>query len=893
MQKLLADILAVLAMTMDDQKENSLKYKLQGTIDDLESWGHDFVRNLSGEVAAEHTRRVEALEAAAGDDMTDSPKQVEEDDLLELVKHIVPFHMKHNAEPDACDLLMEMGRPEDIIDQVDYSVFSKHQRVYLYLSACAKYVPEPDNSRLRRTVLEVQRRAKQWASALVIALGLHDMEAAKSVFLECGTPAMRRQLAFILARHGAIGAADIAEAAGTIGCDDDEVESLKQIASNQKLAEFFTQASRELELTEPMDPKEIIRPPSSSTASSMPRAFDNARHNLSLSFINAFANCGYGANDALLAKEDNKWIFKHKEQDMMSATAALGLTMLWDVDALSVIDKFIYSNEAYIRAGALLAIGAVNATVRSEMDPAFALIQEHLTSAENVKPCVKVGALFGLGLAYAGTGRDDLCDFLLEYMNDGSAGVEVQAIAALALGLVFCGCGNCRAVEEILGFLAVMDDTLLTSPHTRYFCLALGIVFLGTGPDCDNALTAIAAMPEEVRDYASVSIETCAYAGTGNMFMVQKYLGYIADCVRKATEKAEARTAAKAEAEAERAGGNNAASPAAGAGAAVPGPSGARSALISQLRRMGIIAGSPEGSESAEGGAAAAAAGDKKDDEPKSPDEVLPAQGVAVLGIALTVMGEDIGDEMVTRALDHVLQYGDPQTRRAVPLALAMLSVSNPRIAIVDTLVRLCHDSDSDVAGAAILSLGLVAAGTKNSRVAGMLQSLSEYYSDKPVLLFAVRLAQGLLNLGKGTLTLNPIHSDRTLLCLPAAAGLLVVLHSCLNVEGTILGRMHYLLYALAVTAYPRVLMTVDDTPEMTTVKTPVRVGQAVDIAGQAGRPKAITGFQTHTTPVVIGFGERAELASDDYTPLTQFLEGVVIVRKVDPSSAASDAMSD
>jgi len=281
--------------------------------------------------------------------------------------------------------------------------------------------------------------------------------------------------------------------------------------------------------------------------------------------------------------------------------------------------------------------------------------------------------------------------------------------------------------------------------------------------------------------------------------------------------------------------------------------------------------------------AAAAAA-----EEPKTPDEVLPAQGVAVLGIALTAVGEDIGDEMVTRALDHVFQYGDPQTRRAVPLALALLSVSNPRITIVDTLIRLCHDSDDEVAGSAIIALGLVSAGTKNSRVAGMLQGLAEYHDKKPVLLFGVRLAQGLLNLGKGTLTLNPIHSDRTLLCVPAIAGLLVLLHSCLNIQKTILGNMHYLLYSLAITVYPRILMTVDDTVDMGLVKTPVRVGQAVDIAGQAGRPKAITGFQTHTTPVVIGFAERAELASDDYVALSQFLEGIVLIRKPDSSDGDS-----
>lgn len=33
---------------------------------------------------------------------------------------------------------------------------------------------------------------------------------------------------------------------------------------------------------------------------------------------------------------------------------------------------------------------------------------------------------------------------------------------------------------------------------------------------------------------------------------------------------------------------------------------------------------------------------------------------------------------------------------------------------------------------------------------------------------------------------------------------------------------------------------------------------------GQAGKPKTITGFQTHTTPVLLAYGERAELATDE-----------------------------
>lgn len=45
-----------------------------------------------------------------------------------------------------------------------------------------------------------------------------------------------------------------------------------------------------------------------------------------------------------------------------------------------------------------------------------------------------------------------------------------------------------------------------------------------------------------------------------------------------------------------------------------------------------------------------------------------------------------------------------------------------------------------------------------------------------------------------------------------------------------------------------------------------VRVGQAVETVGQAGKPKTITGFQTHTTPVLLGVRDRAEVrvVSDD-----------------------------
>ena len=59
---------------------------------------------------------------------------------------------------------------------------------------------------------------------------------------------------------------------------------------------------------------------------------------------------------------------------------------------------------------------------------------------------------------------------------------------------------------------------------------------------------------------------------------------------------------------------------------------------------------------------------------------------------------------------------------------------------------------------------GIIGAGTNNARLAGMLRALSSYYYKEPTMLFLVRVAQGLVHMGKGLLTLNPYHTDGQLL---------------------------------------------------------------------------------------------------------------------------------
>lgn len=57
------------------------------------------------------------------------------------------------------------------------------------------------------------------------------------------------------------------------------------------------------------------------------------------------------------------------------------------------------------------------------------------------------------------------------------------------------------------------------------------------------------------------------------------------------------------------------------------------------------------------------------------------------------------------------LRYGEAAIKRAVPLALGLISVSNPKLQILDTLSKFSHDSDPEVAHNAILAMGIAGAG--------------------------------------------------------------------------------------------------------------------------------------------------------------------------------------
>ncbi|GBG33622.1 26S proteasome non-ATPase regulatory subunit 2 [Hondaea fermentalgiana] len=852
LKKAVADVLSVLAMTMAEEgSRECLGFKLEGNRTELGVWGHEFIRALSGEISQEYVARTTA-------DPPDDPSE-----LIELVDVIIPFQIDQKSEIEAVDLLLEVNELEKLIGYVDKS---NYDRVCLYLLRLAEYhIALEDLESALGVAFKLYLGEKDLANALRVAMRLNDMGLATQV-MEAAEK-MRdgglvlRQLGLMMGSHKFFGYTS----------DDDQVNSL---IGNEELWDHFQSLARELNAEDPKTPDDVYKSHLSESSSLMREAaqVESARQNLASTYVNAFVNVGF-QKDALMTPADTQWLYKNKDHGMISAAASLGMILLWNVnEGMSQIDKYLYSSE-FIKAGALLALGIVNCGVRDDVDPALSLLPEHF---EEGKPDIlRMTAALGLGIAHAGNPKEEVAEVLLPVVADTSAAanMEVVALAGLALGLVFAGTADEDVCTTIVQRLMEASPAELDQPIAKMLCVGLGVLFLGAQEKAEPTVEAVKTVEHKISKFAAVVIETCAYTGTGNVLQVQKLMHLCAEHLDKNGDSvAEVAAAAEAAEEEE------------------------------TEEKTGAAQGGADATAAAAAAAADSKAAEEKEEEQQTEEEREAEkqqaaanamhQSAAVIGVALITMGEKIGREMAQRTFQHLLQYGDLAVRRAVPLAMALCHISDPEYALIDVLSKLTHDADVPTAMSAIISLGLLGAGTNNSRIAQLLRSLATFYSKDANPLFIVRIAQGLLHAGKGLVTLAPYHSDRTLMSGPAIAGILAVIYCSLDLKNTILAKHHYLLYTLVCAIRPRMLMTLDaKTMEQLPVK--VRVGQAVETVGQAGRPKTITGFQTHSTPVLMGFGDRAELVSEEYEPLSDVLEGVVLLKKRKKKRSSKDRDGD
>lgn len=88
----------------------------------------------------------------------------------------------------------------------------------------------------------------------------------------------------------------------------------------------------------------------------------------------------------------------------------------------------------------------------------------------------------GIGLAYAGSHREDISALFLPIVADESVSIEVAGLAALALGFIFVGSENGEIASTILQTLmekVEREDKDLEEKWSRFLALGLALLYLG------------------------------------------------------------------------------------------------------------------------------------------------------------------------------------------------------------------------------------------------------------------------------------------------------------------------------------------------------------------------------------------------------------------------------
>lgn len=842
-----ADLLSVLAMVGGRKNRECLRFKMLGHPADVGHWGHEHTRALAGEIAHEYQDRLQKAEQQMEDGGDEVPSDidvsslVDASDLLSLAARIVPYNMAHNAEAEAVDLLLETGRLKTLpssgfIDKRNVA------RVCLYLVRCADYTgDEEERIEILSVAYALYLQQARHADAMRVALRMADKGRVLRAFRACRDKGVRLQLGFLLGQHGfrAVGhGADEDEEdmeepdIGVIGEGDDELggkgsaqarmsdqgeppaavpltislsktesltfgagvlddeqageleDDVKDAIGNCMRHKHYRALAQEMGVDEPKSSEQVYKTKLTDESRLATRGreeqvrLDSARGNLAASYVSGFVNLSLGKDKVITQKDEHgrEWWQRQKGNGMSAAAAGHALLHLWDYEALNEAERFTNATDAEVRAGGVLGYGIIPCSIASEDDASIGMLDEYIAgeAAAGKSHAERCAGLQALGLAYAGTGRMDVAEMLIPYVEDlgpdmkNKLDCDLVCNAAFSLGMVMAGTADEDATIALQSILVEPPEPLLEHPLRRHLAVALGLVYMQRGVAAEDALEIMAAAGEEspLGREAALLLRACAFAGTGDVLQVQRMLHACAEHPMKD------RLAAVAKMKKER-----------------------KENQAEQQARQ-AQRGASSGAGAAAGGAAGG--GQDEDDEEMQREEEKAAdparyafQTVAALCLGVITMGEGLGTQMLGRVVDHLLQYGDPAVRRGVPLALAMAYASNADYGVIDTLSKLSHDGDAGTARNAVLAMGIIGAGTNNSRLAGMLRQLSVFNKQDGESLFIVRLAQGLLAMGQGLVTVNPFHSDGMLLKTPAAGALLAVALCGLDLDRTVLAQHH------------------------------------------------------------------------------------------------------
>lgn len=89
---------------------------------------------------------------------------------------------------------------------------------------------------------------------------------------------------------------------------------------------------------------------------------------------------------------------------------------------------------------------------------------------------------YSIGIAYAGSQREDIRDLLLPTLQDSAVSMEVASMAALALGFVFVGSCDEDVTMGVVSTMMERDEAQLKEKWGRFLALGVALLYLGMLP---------------------------------------------------------------------------------------------------------------------------------------------------------------------------------------------------------------------------------------------------------------------------------------------------------------------------------------------------------------------------------------------------------------------------
>ncbi len=124
-----------------------------------------------------------------------------------------------------------------------------------------------------------------------------------------------------------------------------------------------------------------------------------------------------------------------------------------------------------------------------------------------------------MGIAYAGSAREDVLEQLLPIIGDTGLSMELCGMAALSAGLVFAGTCHGEICSTILQSLMEREEKDLKESHTVYMGLGLALLFIGRQEASDAILETLKTIEHPVSKITQTLVESCAYAGKYPWFL--------------------------------------------------------------------------------------------------------------------------------------------------------------------------------------------------------------------------------------------------------------------------------------------------------------------------------------------------------------------------------------